>query len=406
MAKTFGGVFTQQRPIPEAGIEAAVRVMRSGRLHRYNVLPGEVSEAALLEQDFAAWLGVPYCLATTSGGTAMQIALGAVELPRGAKVLTNAFTLSPVPGAIHQAGGVPVLVETTGELVIDIDDLAAKAEASGAKHLLLSHMRGHLADMEAITALCDRAGITMIEDCAHTMGAAWKGRKSGTFGKVACFSTQTYKHLNSGEGGFVTTGDAGVMARAIIRSGSYMLYDRHIAAPGADAFADARLDSPNCSSRMDNLRAAILRPQLAQLAADCEAWQTLYGVLEAELRKVPGLILRAIPNEETHVGSSIQFRAPNLTDDHVPVFVALAASRGVELKWFGSHEPHGYTSRHVSWRYVTEQALPRTDRVLSRLFDMRVPLTFSEADCRLIGAIVGDCLGEIAGSGKAPEEAR
>ena len=63
-------------------------------------------------------------------------------------------------------------------------------------------MRGHIADMDAIVALCKERDITLIEDCAHTMGARWKGVRSGNFGSLACFSAQTYKHVNSGEGGF------------------------------------------------------------------------------------------------------------------------------------------------------------------------------------------------------------
>ena len=175
--------------MPEAAIEAAVAVMRSGRLHRYNVVEGEIAETALLEQEFAATLGVPYCLATASGGTAMQIALVACGVESGDAVLTNAFTLSPVPGAIHGVGGKPVIVETTENLTIDFAHLEAQAETSGAKFLLISHMRGHLADIDALVALCDGLDLTLIEDCAHTMGGAWKGKPSGTFGKAACFST-------------------------------------------------------------------------------------------------------------------------------------------------------------------------------------------------------------------------
>ena len=80
--KRFSKPFTQQEPLPEDAIAAAVAVMQSGRLHRYNVVDGEVGETALLEQEFAAYLGVPYCLATASGGTAMQVAMAAcgVEL--------------------------------------------------------------------------------------------------------------------------------------------------------------------------------------------------------------------------------------------------------------------------------------------------------------------------------------
>ncbi len=390
LPKRFSKPFTQQEPIPDEAIEAAVAVLRTGRLHRYNTLAGETSETALLEQEYAAYLGVPYCLTTASGGTAMQVALAACGVEPGDLVLTNAFTLSPVPCAIHAVGAKTVLVETTENLTIDLNDLAAKAKATGARHLLLSHMRGHLADMEALSALCADRNVTIIEDCAHTMGAAWNGRASGTFGLAACFSTQTYKHINSGEGGFVTTSDPDVMARAIIRSGSYMLYDRHLAAPGPEHFADARLDMPNTSSCMDNLRAAILRPQLRTLDEQVAKWNARYRAIEDGLRGTPGLALRTIPNQETHVGSSIQFRLPDLPAGRVTPFLEATAAAGVELKWLGAAEPHGYTSAHQSWRYAGEHQAPNTDRILSRLFDMRIPLTFSVEDCRQIAAIIAE----------------
>ena len=404
MQKVFTGAFTQQEPIPEAAIEAAVAVLRSGRLHRYNVGPDEDGETALLEQEFADLIGARYCLATTSGGTAMQIALHASGAGPGEKVMTNGFTLSPVPGAIHAVGAEPVLIETTENLTIDLEDLAAKARASQARFLLVSHMRGHLADMEALAALCEDQGVTLIEDCAHTMGGAWKGRPSGRFGQAACFSTQTYKHVNSGEGGFLTTDDPEIMARAVIRSGSYMLYERHLAAPGAEAFTDARLDMPNCSSRMDNLRAAILRPQLAALPEQVERWNARYRIIETTLAQVPGVALRQVPNAETHVGSSIQFRAPGLGADAIQAAIAKCARRGVELKWFGAADPHGYTSRHVSWRYVAPQALPRTDHVLASLLDMRIPLTFSRDDCALVAEIIAEVFAaQVAAQFATPE---
>ena len=173
MSARFEGNFTQQLPVPEAGRERAVEVMRSGRLHRYNVVDGEVPETVRLEQDFAAYLDVEYCLACTSGGYALQTALRAYGVETGQPVLTNGFTLSPVPGAIAATGATPVLVEITDDLVIDFDDLRAKTEQTGAKVLMLSHMRGHIADMDALIGLTDALGVAVIEDCAHTMGAAW-----------------------------------------------------------------------------------------------------------------------------------------------------------------------------------------------------------------------------------------
>jgi len=247
----FTGSFTQQEPIPEDAIEAAIAVMRHGRLHRYNTAPGEVPEVALLEQEFAEAMGARYALAVASGGYALGCALRAVQVAPGEAVLTNAFTLAPVPGAIASLGARPVFVETLADLTIDMDHLAVQARASGARVLMLSHMRGHICDMDRLVALCADLGLTLIEDCAHTMGARWRGTQSGQHGAVACYSTQTYKHLNSGEGGFLTTDDADLMARAVMLSGSYMLYARHRAAPPPEAFDGLRWTTPNTSGRLD-----------------------------------------------------------------------------------------------------------------------------------------------------------
>ena len=396
----FTGLFTQQEPISEAGIEAALAVLRHGRLHRYNEAAGEVAETALLEEEFAALTGAKYCLAVASGGYALGCALRAVGIKPGDPVLTNAFTLAPVPGAIAAAGGRPVFVEVTENLTLDFADLAVKAHRSGARLLMLSHMRGHLCDMEALVALCADLGVTIIEDCAHTMGAAWKGVASGRQGLVGCYSMQTYKHMNAGEGGFLISDDAEVMARAILLSGSYMLYAKHRAAPAPEVFERVRMDTPNVSGRMDNLRAAILRPQLPTLADRVARWGALYQTLEAGLAATPGLALVPRPVEESFVGSSFQFLLPGWSEARIGTFLTRCLARGVELKWFGAKEPVAFTSRYDHWRYVEPQSLPQTDRILQGLIDMRLPLTFSPQDVALIGRIIR---AEALAVGQGPE---
>ena len=391
MIERFNGSFTQQEPIPEKAIAAATEVLRHGRLHRYNLTEGEAGEAALLEEEFAAFTGARYCLAVASGGYAMACALRAVGVKPGESVLTNAFTLAPVPGAIASLGAKPVLVDITDSLVIDLDDLAAKAHR--ARVLLLSHMRGHIGDMDALMDLARRHDLTVIEDCAHTMGAAWAGTPSGRHGAIGCYSTQTYKHMNSGEGGLIVSDDAELMARMILQSGSYMLYSRHRAAPPPEAFEALKWVTPNISGRMDNLRAAILRPQLADLPRQIERWNTLYRTLEAGLADTPGLALIPRPQAEAFVGSSFQFRLPDLAAEEITALTARCAARGVELKWFGAPEPRAFTSRYDSWRYAEPQLLPQTDRILAGLLDMRVPLTFSTQDCALIARIIRDEVG-------------
>ena len=395
MTKTFSKPFTQQEPIPEAGIERAIEIMRSGRLHRYNTLVGETSEAESLEREFAEYLGVPYCLACSSGGYALHIALKAAGMQAGEPVLTNAFTLAPVPGAINNAGGRPVLVEIDENYCVDLQHLEQMMRESGSRFFMMSHMRGHLADMDAVVVLCERYGVNLIEDCAHTMGASWNGKASGTFGKIACFSTQTYKHMNSGEGGLLTTDDPEMMARAVMYSGSYMLYERHGAVPSAEVFADIRLDTPNYSGRMDNLRAALLRAQLPELAENCHRWNERYQAAEAVLKTISGVELSLRPEQEVYVGSSIQFRVPALSEQQVSQFLADCMKRGVELKWFGSADPQGFTSRYDSWQYMGETPeLPKTLNILATTFDMRIPLTFDTDDMMLIAEIIADVLAD------------
>lgn len=386
MSETFTGSFTQQEAIPEDAIEAALAVLRHGRLHRYNVAEGEAGETALLEQEFAAQMGAKYCLAVASGGYALATSLRAVGVKPGDTVLTNAFTLAPVPGSIASVGAEPVFVEVTEDLTIDLDDLAAKADQS--KVLMLSHMRGHLCDMDRLMEICDAAGITVIEDCAHTMGASWNGVLSGRHGAVGCYSCQTYKHVNSGEGGLLVTDDEEIAARAIMLSGSYMLYGRHLAAPGPEVFERVKYETPNISGRMDNLRAAILRPQLRDLDAQVARWNERYRKLEEGLRGTPGLTVVERPAQEVYVGSSIQFLLLDWSEEAVQEAVRRCAARGVELKWFGTPEPVAFTSRYDSWRYADTPRLPQSDRVLAGIIDMRVPLTFSLEDCAQIARII------------------
>ncbi|MFK7730920.1 MAG: DegT/DnrJ/EryC1/StrS family aminotransferase [Pseudomonadales bacterium] len=387
----FDKSFTQQEAIPDEGIAAAIEVMQSGRLHRYNTIDDQPSETDWLEIEFSEYLGVSYALACASGGYAIQVALRSAGVKSGDHVFCNAYTLAPVPGAIHNLGAIPVFIETTDQYTIDCDHLEQEARRGRAQYLLLSHMRGHLVDMDRLMAICVAHNITLIEDCAHTMGASWDGKKSGTWGKVSCFSCQTYKHINSGEGGFLVSNDEQLMARAVIYSGSYMLYGKHKAAPSAAAFDTVKYTTPNFSGRMDNLRAAILRPQLRQLEQQCARWNELYDALERELRDESEIYLPRRPLKESFVGSSLQFSLPRFEAKEIEVLVANCSARGVELKWFGRDEPQGYTSRMDSWRYLEDLPdLPNTQRVLAHMLDIRLPLTFDESDCKVLAAIIKD----------------
>ena len=389
--KIFSRSFTQQEAVSQEAIDAATEVLKTGRLHRYNTIEDEQSQVSLLEQEYASYQGSRYCLACASGGYALGIALKAAGLEADEHVLTNMYTLAPVPGAISNAGGRAIFVEINENLVLDLDDLAEKVKSNDIRFLLLSHMRGHIVDMNKLMKIVQEENLVLIEDCAHTMGAKWGQKKSGNFGLAACFSTQTYKHLNSGEGGLITSDNAEFMARAIILSGSYMFYERHGAAPEVEVFSDIRLQTPNYSGRMDNLRAAILRPQLNSLNENIKRWNKRYQIVEQKLKRVKGVMLPERLDEESYVGSSIQFRIPSISNSQAVKFIEANKKLGVEVKWFGGDEPAGFTSNHKSWKYFERQNLENSDRILSGLFDLRLPLTFSLDDCSMLSDIICEC---------------
>jgi dTDP-4-amino-4,6-dideoxygalactose transaminase len=381
---------TQQEPVPPAGVDATLALLASGRLHRYGETGGKPSEVSALEADFAAELGVRYCVAMNSCGSTMFVALKAAGVKPGDSVLSNCFTLAPVPGAIAHAGATPVLVDVTDDYTIDLADLERKAESSGAKTLLLSHMRGHICDMHALVRICRNYGVQVIEDCAHTMGAGWAGKATGTWGRAGCFSLQSYKHANSGEGGLLASNDEDIAAQAILLSGSYMLYGSHLARPSDEVFERWKYRTPNLSMRMSNLAAAVARPQLGAVLADrARRWNERYAWMAAALQGTPHLSLPHRAADEQFVASSIQFSLVDLSPAQIRQFIACCAEHGVHVKWFGAEEPVGFTSVWTHWRYFGEpQALPNAERVLGGLCDMRLPLTLSRADCDAIATVV------------------
>jgi dTDP-4-amino-4,6-dideoxygalactose transaminase len=398
---------TEPEPIPEAGIARAVELMRSGRLFRYGELGADQLDVSLLEQEFAAFTGRKFCVAVNSGGGAIFLALKVAGVQPGDPVLVNGFTLAPVPGAILHAAAKPVIVEIGHDYCIDPQDLRQKAQATGAKVLLLSHMRGHLADMDAVTAVADEIGLKVIEDCAHAMCASWKGKAIGTFGVAAAFSAQTYKHLNAGEGGFLVLDDPDMTARAILHSGSYMLHSQHVSSPGPEALAGVSGETPNFSMRMTALAAAMLRPQLAELPRRVARWNEIHDRIAAGIARSQHVKVPLRDGGQVFSATSVQFSAVGLDAAEMPVFLSAAKARGLPIKWFGAEQQIGFTSAPRHWRYAKNQgALAQTHAVLATLCDIRTPVTLADDECDLIAEIVRDSIEAVVASRLIPSRSR
>lgn len=379
-------------PMPQRAIARATELMRTGKLFRYAEDGAEPSEAAAWESEFATYIGRRHAVAVNSCGASLYLALHCLGVRPGDPVLVNSWTLAPVPGAVHHAGARAVLVETSPELTVDLADLERQAAAHPGAVLLLSHMRGHVADMDAVVAVCERYRLRLVEDCAHSLGATWDGRMPGTFGVVGCFSTQTYKHLNSGEGGVLVTDDDEVAARAILASGAYMLYGQHTSRPALSVIDALAPQEANHSMRLTNLAAALLRPQLEELPQRMEGWNARYARVAAGLGELPGVRLPSRPEQERFVGSSLQFFVESLDGDGIETMCTAAADLGVIVKWFGAPRPTAFTSAYRTWAYAERPQLSMTDRVLAKLCDIRIPLALTLDDCDQLARIIAYAL--------------
>ena len=423
-ALTFEKDFSQPEPLPEQALSRAMTVMRGGRIFRYQGTGKEDTaeeslEVCRVEQEFATYVGAKQAMGTNSCGSAMFLALKACGLKPGDAVLVNTFTLHPVPSAIIHAGARPVFVETDHTLCIDLHDLAAKAQRSGAKFLLLSHMRGYIAEMDHVVSICKQNDITLIEDCAHGLGATWAGHKVGSFGTAACFSAQTNKLLNSGEGGFVTTDDDTVAARVILHSGSYGHY--HLS--GAvmtnpeliNNLQSLHDHTANFSLRMTNLTAAILRPQIQELPTRIIRFNRHWDMLNCVLSSHPLFEIPERGEQVSPVSSSFQFWLPSFDYAQMEQFSSLCVERGISLAWFGRKQPSGFTSTINHWRYIFDNRPPDVDNVTDAdthlavtletqrcLFD--VPLyhtsSWTDDDFIIISTILQQCAELIESSNK------
>ena len=200
-----------------------------------------------------------------------------------------------------------------------------------------------------------------MEYCAHTMGATWEGVPSGRHGVVGCYSMQTYKHMNSGEGGFLISDDAEVMARAVLLSGSYMLYGKHLAAPARGVRSGADGDAQCFSGRMAICGRRSCGRNWRCWRTGSARWEARYRALEAGLRDVAGLRLIARPDQERFSGLVVKFLLPGWSQARIGLFLTRTLARGVELKWFGA-VPVGGFHQPVSALGLRRGPKPAADR--------------------------------------------
>ncbi len=221
------------------------RVMSHGQM-----VGGDEIEA--LEEELAAFHGVQHVVALNSGTDALKLGLLAMGIGPGDEVITppNSFVASTA--VVVEIGARPVFVDVLEDQNVDPDKIEAVITAR-TKAVMPVHLTGRVADMDRIMALARRHGLLVIEDSAQAVGSRYRGKLSGTFGEVGCFSTHPLKNLNAaGDGGFITTNDRKI-AETVGLLRNHGLADRNTVVRFGTV------------SRMDTLQAAILRYRLSRL---------------------------------------------------------------------------------------------------------------------------------------------
>ena len=238
------------RPRPAPGLGAAaigpeeealvLDVLRRQELFRYygNDPQRPPPMAATLEKEAAALLGTDYVLAVSSGTAALEIVLGAAGIGPGDEVIVPAWSWISCFTAVVRCGARPVLAEVDASLCLDPAEIA-RLTTPRTRAVMVIHYQGAAADLDPIVLAAHRRGLFVIEDCAESPGATYRGRRVGTWGDAAIFSFQHNKPMTAGEGGLIATRDLRLYERAVRLHdlGQYRAPHAAVTPPREPAFA-------------------------------------------------------------------------------------------------------------------------------------------------------------------------
>lgn len=266
------------------------RVLASGQL-----ILG--AEGRAFENAMSSLIGVEHCVGVNSGTDALVLALRVLGIQPGDGVITVPNTAVPTAAAIRLCGARPVFVDVDPEtLLMDVERLK-EMDITGCRAIIPVHLHGLMVDMDPLMAFARSRGLFVIEDCAQSLGAFYKGRAAGSFGDVSCFSFYPTKNLGAyGDGGLCATADAD-LAKALKRQRMY----------GFDETPIAQVDGLN--SRLDELQAGILNLKLKYFDADMQRRQSL---AQRYLEKLDGrrMQLPQLLQDRTHSWHIFAIRSP------------------------------------------------------------------------------------------------
>lgn len=352
-------ILAAQPVIGEAETEAAVRVLRSGR-----VVQGP--EVAAFEEEFAELVGGRHCVAVNSGTSALHLALLALGIGQGDEVVVPSFSFAATANAVRLVGAEPVFADIDPNTFCLDPDAAAAAIGPRTAALLPVHLYGHPAPMDVLERLAQRHGLAVVEDACQAHGAALRGKPVGSFGAAACFSFYPTKNMHTLEGGMAVVPDA-AHAR-ILR----LLRNQGMEQHYANGIVGANM-------RMTDVAAAIGRVQLAQLPEWTRRRRANAKVLDAGITT---LATPRVADGAAHVYHQYTVRVPGGTAARETV------RRELEARGVGSAVYYP-TPIHRLPPYVhTAAELPETDRASAEVLSLPVHPMLTDAHLgRIVEAV-------------------
>jgi dTDP-4-amino-4,6-dideoxygalactose transaminase len=262
--------------------EAVRRVLDAGRY----ILGGE---CAAFEKAFAEYIGVPYAVGLGNGTEALHLALRGLGVGPGDEVITVSHTAVATVAAVEMCGASPVLVDIQRDSYTMNASLLDKAMSGRTKAIVPVHLYGQPCALDEILGFARKHKLFVVEDCAQSHGALYRGQRTGSFGHAAAFSFYPTKNLGAlGDGGAVVTRDPSQFEKL-----------RSLRQYGWDENRISRL--PGWNSRLDELQAAVLRVKLACLEEDNQRRIRIARLYHESLNPIPELALPSAAAGTTHV---------------------------------------------------------------------------------------------------------
>jgi dTDP-4-amino-4,6-dideoxygalactose transaminase len=354
--------------VPFVDLKAQFTQLREEIVPRVTAVMQEASfilgpDVARFEENFASYVGARDCVGVESGTAALQLALEALGIESGDEVIIPANTYIASAIAVSAVGAVPVLVDMDEHYLIDAA-LLQKALTPRTKAIMPVHLYGQVVPMDAILDFAKRHDLLIIEDASQSHGARWKGRPSGGFGNVGCFSFYPGKNLGAyGDGGAVVTSDAGVAdALRLLRDFGQRKKYEHLVKAG------------NC--RLDSIQAAVLDVKLKHLNDWNDARRRCADLYDSKLDAI-GIAPPPRIADEGHVYHLYVIEVENR-----PHVQSVLAQRGIAT---GIHYP---IPIHLQPAYADlglgPGSFPRTERSAGRILSLPIYPELSEAQIDLV----------------------